>query len=492
MGGSEVRLATAEGRWIVALTVLGSALVFLDATVVTVALPSMGRALGADVADLQWVVNGYTLTLAALLLTGGTLGDRYRRKRIFLVGVVWFTLASALCALAPTTTFLIGARLFQGIGAALVTPGSLAIIRASFADEDRPRAIGAWSALSGVGAALGPVVGGYLIDAVSWRAIFLLNVPIGIAIVAAGVRHLPESRDERATGGIDVPGAALATIGLAGVTVGLIEAPGRGVGSPLVGAAVVVGVLALAVFALVEHRRENPMLPLDVFTSATFASANAITFVVYAALGGVFFLFAAHLQTTLGYSALRAGAATLPITVLLLVLSSRSGALAQRIGPRWQLTVGPALLAAGTLLMARIDAGDSYVSGILPAVVVFGLGLAAVVAPVTATALGAVEAGRAGLASGVNTAVARVAGLAAVAALPLVAGLSGRDFQRPEALANGFPIAMVAAALLAATGGLVALFTIPRDALEEPRSARRTAPGRRGISRRAARAGTLG
>jgi EmrB/QacA subfamily drug resistance transporter len=478
VSGDGIRVSSAEGRWVLTVTVLGSALVFLDSTVVNVALPTIGQDLDASVSGLEWVVNGYLLTLSALIMLGGGLGDRYGRRRVFVVGVVWFTLASVLCAAAPTDEILVVARVLQGAGAALVTPGSLAIIRASFEPSERARAIGAWSALSGLGAALGPLVGGWFVDAVSWRAVFLLNVPFGIAIVAAS-RRVPESRDRDADGPLDVLGAALATVGLAGVTFALIEASSGDVAPAVIAAAAVVGVAALVGFVLVEHRSASPMLPLALFSSSQFTFANVITFVVYAALGGVFFLFVIYLQTVLGYSALQAGAATLPVSAVLLVLSPRSGALAQRIGPRWQLTIGPFLLAGGMLLMATIEPGDSYVTGVLPAVLVFGLGLATVVAPVTATALASVDAAHAGVASGFNNSVSRIGQIGAVAALPLVAGLSGSDFQNADALEPAFPTAMIAAAALAASGGVVAVFTIRRDALEESPETESTSRRRR-------------
>jgi EmrB/QacA subfamily drug resistance transporter len=470
VSGNGIRFSSAEGHWVLAVTVLGSALVFLDSTVVNVALPSIGRDLDAGVSELEWVVDGYLLALAALILLGGGLGDRYGRRRVFVAGVLWFTIASVLCALAPSAQALVAARVLQGAGAALVTPGSLAIIRTTFETDERGRAIGAWSALSGVGAALGPLVGGYLVDAVSWRAVFLINVPLGLAVVV-GSRRVPESREQGAEGSLDVAGAALATLGLAGATFALVEASGGGVAPALVGAAAALGIAALAAFVLVERRRSNPMLPLGLFSSSQFTWANVITFVVYAALGGVFFLFVIYLQTVLGYSALQAGAASLPVTAMMLTLSSRSGALAQRIGPRLQLTVGPLLLAAGMLVMATIGPGDSYRTSVLPAVLVFGLGLATVVAPVTATALAAVDGAHAGIASGVNNAMSRIGQIAAVAVLPLVAGLSGSDFKDADALESAFPVAMVAAAALSACGGVVALLTIRRDALEEHPSA---------------------
>ncbi|MFN8110039.1 MAG: DHA2 family efflux MFS transporter permease subunit [Thermoleophilia bacterium] len=461
----QLSLGSAAGRWVLATTVLGSALGFMDATTVNVALPVLGRDLGADVADLQWVVSGYALSLGALLLLGGSLGDRYGRRRVFVIGAAWFTVASVLCGLAPTSATLIWARVLQGVGAALMTPGSLAIIQSGFHADERARAIGAWSALSGVGAAFGPMFGGYLVDAVSWRAVFLLNIPLGIGIVWAALRHLPESRDPTAGARLDVAGSALITIALAGGSFALIQAPSGHTSRVVIVVATLMGIGGLACFVLVERRQEHPMLPAGIF-NGLFVSANAITFAVYAVLGGVIFLLVIHLEATLRYSPLQAGAATLPITVLMLGLSSRSGALANRIGPRLQLTVGPLLLAVGMLMMAPIATGDRYATAVLPGLVVFGLGLTSIVAPVTATALAAVDDRHAGVASGTNTAVARIAGLVAVAVLPAVAGLSGADYDSAAALHAGFPIAMRVAAAVAACGAVVALLTIRRDALE--------------------------
>jgi len=411
-GGIEpLPLASARGRWVLAVTVLGSAIALLETTVINVSLPAIGRDLDADLAGLQWVVSGYLVTLASLILLGGALGDRFGRRRIFELGVIWFTIASLACALSPTVEVLIAARLVQGVGGALLTPGSLAIIEATFRREDRARAIGAWSALGGIAAAVGPLLGGWLVDAVSWRAIFLLNLPIGVVVVWASRRHVPETRDQEQRGRLDVLGSILVTGGLAGLTFALIQASERGAASPEVVSAAVIAVLALGLFVVVERRSANPMLPLEIFRSRQFTGANLVTFVVYAALGGVSFLLAVFLQISLGYSAVQAGAATLPVTALMLALASRMGALAQRIGPRIPLTVGSLLLAAGTVLMSRIDIGDSYVTSVLPGVVVFGLGLASVVAPVTATVLAAAADRHAGIASGVSNAVARTAAL---------------------------------------------------------------------------------
>ena len=466
MPAPELRLASNAGRWVLALSVLGSAIAFLEATVVNVALPELGRDLEADVAGLQWVINGYLITLAALILLGGSLGDRYGRRRIFELGVVWFTAASLLCAAAPNVDVLTAARVIQGVGGALLTPASLAIIEATFHREDRARAIGAWSALVGVGAALGPLLGGYLIDAVSWRSIFLINLPLGAFVCWASRRHIPETRDPTVTGRLDIPGSVLATLGLAGLTFALIQAPEEGIGSPAVVAATLIGLAAFLAFLATERRTANPMLPLSIFSSRQFTSANLVTFVVYAALGGVFFLLVVFLQVALGYSPIAAGAASLPVTALMLLLSARAGALAERLGPRLPLTAGPLLIAAGMVLMSEIDIGDSYLEAILPAVVVFGLGLSLVVAPVTATVLAAADPRHAGVASGVNNAVARTAGLAAVAALPLIAGLSGGDYQDPQALADGFRTAMLVSAALAVSGAVLAFVAISNDVLE--------------------------
>jgi EmrB/QacA subfamily drug resistance transporter len=471
--GEGIAFDSTAGRWVLAVAVLGSGLAFLDGTVVNVALPDIGRDLDASTSDLQWILNGYLLTLASLILLGGSLGDRLGRRRIFVFGVGLFTAASLLCAIAPNAELLIFARLLQGIGGALLTPGSLAMIESSFRPGDRARAIGAWSGLGGVATALGPLLGGYLVDAVSWRAIFLINLPLGIFVMTMATRHVPETRDPTASGRLDLGGATLVGLGLAGTTYALIEAPGKGAG-PLILLAAIGGVVALVAFLLVERRSANPMMPLDIFSSRQFSAANLVTFVVYAALGGVFFLLVAFLQISLGYSAIAAGAASLPVTVLMLLLSARSGALAQRIGARIPLTVGPLVIAAGLLLMTQIDPGDSYVSSVLPAVVVFGLGLTLVVAPVTATVLAAADSRHSGIASGINNAVSRVASLLAVAVLPLIAGLTGDRFYDPAAMADGFRIAMVACAGLAALGGILAWFTISSDVLEaEPEATAR-------------------
>jgi EmrB/QacA subfamily drug resistance transporter len=439
---------------------------FLDSTVVNVALPKIGEDLDASTSALQWILNGYLLTLASLILLGGSLGDRLGRRLVFQVGVVIFTLASLLCAVAPNVELLIFARLVQGIGGALLTPGSLAIIEASFRPADRARAIGAWSGLGGVAGAIGPLVGGWLIGAISWRAIFLINLPLGAFVVWAAARYVPESHDPNATGRLDYAGAALAAVGLGGTTYALIEAPeGGNLAGVLLTA--VIGVGALVGFFWQEGRTPNPMLPLRVFRSRQFSAANAVTFVVYAALGVVFFLLVSFLQISMGYSPIAAGSASLPVTALMLVGSARAGALAQRIGPRIPLSLGPLIIAAGMLLMLRINPGDSYISTVLPALIVFGLGLTLVVAPVTATVMAAVDSANSGIASGVNNAVARVAGLLAVAVIPVVAGLTGDKFYDPDKMTHGFHVGMVVCAVLALLGAVIGWTTISADVLHE-------------------------
>jgi EmrB/QacA subfamily drug resistance transporter len=456
-----VRYGTTTGRWVLLATVLGSSLAFIDATVVNIALPAIGRSFGAGAAGLQWTVNGYALSLAALILLGGVLGDRYGRRRIFQIGVGWFAAASLLCGVAPTIELLIGARVLQGMGGALLTPGALAILEASFVRADRSRAIGAWSGLAGVAGAVGPFLGGWLVQVANWRLIFLINVPLALAIMAVTARHVPESRDAAAGSGIDVAGVLTGAAGLAGLTYGCTAWPAHGPGDPMVLAALAVGVTGLVAFVLVEHRSAHPMLPLEVFASRAFSAANAVTFLVYAANGGVFFLVVLNLQVVAGFSPLAAGVALLPVTGLMLLLSARSGALAQRIGPRIPMTAGPLLCAVALVLLSRIGPGASYPLQVLPPVVLFGLGLALLVAPLTATALDALGDARAGIASGVNNAVARAAGLLAVAVLPLAAGLGGGSLTDPADLRPAYRAAMLLCAGLMAAGAAVAAAFVP-------------------------------
>ena len=463
-GKAGVAFESTAGRWLVAVSVLGSGMAFLDGTVVNVALPDIGRDFDATTGSLQWILNGYLLTLASLILLGGSLGDRFGRRRVFVIGVGAFTAASLLCAVAPNAETLIGARLLQGVGGALLTPGSLAIIEASFRPADRARAIGAWSGLGGVATAFGPLLGGWLIGAISWRAIFVINLPIGIFVAWAATRHVPESRDPMSTGRIDFAGAVLAALGLAGTTYALIEAPEMKA-PVLVYAAAAIGFAAIIGFFVAERRVRDPMLPLEIFRSRQFSAANGVTFVVYAALGGFFFLLVSFLQVALDYTPIEAGAASLPVTLLMLGFSARAGALAQRIGPRLPLTVGPLIVAVGLLMLTGLDQDSSYLAGVLPGVIVFGIGLTLVVAPVTATVLAAADSRHSGVASGVNNAVARVASLLAVAVLPLAVGITGDNFYDPAKMTSGFEMAMVICAVLAALGGALAWFTISAEVL---------------------------
>ncbi|MFF7262402.1 MFS transporter [Streptomyces sp. NPDC008159] len=450
---ADVRLASAQGKWILLTTVLGSSMAMVDSTVVNVALPRMGRDLDTDLAALQWTVNAYMLTLAGLILLGGALGDRFGRRRIFVLGVVWFASASLLCGVAPDAAVLIAARALQGVGGALLTPGSLALIQASFHPDDRARAVGLWSGFGGIGAAVGPFLGGWLVDGPGWRWVFLLNVPLALLCVPIALRHVPESGDGRAHGrGFDVLGAALGALSLAFVTYALIEAT---TGSVPVAVAAVAGVATGVAFVRVERRRADPMMPPEIFASRQFTAVNIVTLFVYAAFSGFFFLAALQLQVVSGYSALAAGTALLPITVLMLLLSSRAGALGERIGPRIPLTVGPVLCAAGVLLMLRVGPDASYPTDVLPALLVMGLGMVTLVAPLTATVLASVSTEHAGLASGINNAAARAAGLIAVAALPLIAGMGPEAYRDPAQFDDAFTTAMpVCAALLLAAAAL--------------------------------------
>jgi EmrB/QacA subfamily drug resistance transporter len=452
--------SSAAGRWVVAVTVLGSGIAALDATVVNIALPTIGREFHTGVGALQWVMSGYTLTLAAFLLIGGSLGDRFGRRRVYSIGIVWFALASAACGFAPSAVFLIITRVLQGVGAALLTPGSLAILEASFVPADRGRAIGAWSGLGGVATAAGPLLGGYLITAASWRWIFFINLPIAAAVIALSARHVPESRDPSVTGKIDYAGALAAVVFLSGVTFAFIQAPTLGWSSPAVLSMAVAGAVGLAAFLVREHRAASPMLPLSIFRVRQFAATNAVTFIVYAALTGATFLLPVELQVVSGYSPLASGLAFLPLTVIMLTLSARSGRLASRIGPRLQMSAGPVVVGAGLGLLVLATYGSDYVVYVLPAVVVFGLGLAVTVAPLTATAMSSAPAEHSGIASAVNNDVARFGGLLAVAVLPALAGITGTAYLHRDALAAGFKTAVLIAAVLCAAGGLLAAFTI--------------------------------
>ncbi len=466
-----LRVSSPAGRWVLLATVLGSSMVMLDSTVVNVALPTIGRHLDASLAGLQWTVTAYTLTLAGLILLGGSLGDRLGRRRVFLIGVAWFAVASALCGLAPDIGVLIGARVLQGVGGALLTPGSLAIIQATFAANDRPRAVGAWSGLGGVASAAGPLLGGWLVQVGGWRWVFLLNLPLAAAVVLVTLRHVPETKDSSVRGGFDVAGAVLAALALGGITYALIEAPEQTShpAAPLLAGAV--GVLAAVAFVLVERRRTRrpdritAMLPVDVFGSRQFTAINVITFLVYGAFGGLLFLLILQLQVVSGFSPLKAGAALLPVTVLMLGLSARSGALAQRIGPRWLMAAGIAICAIGMALMSRIGPHARYLTDVLPAVAVFGFGLSCTVAPLTATVLASADVRHAGVASGVNNAVARAGGLMAVAALPAAVGLGAASYHQPALFNHGFVEATAICAVLLAIAAVLAAALVNNDVL---------------------------
>jgi EmrB/QacA subfamily drug resistance transporter len=464
-----------KGRWVLLATVLGSSMAAIDATVVGIALPAIGRDFHATLASLQWVFTGYTLTLAGLLLFAGALGDRYGRKKIFVIGVIWFALASLLCGAAQNAPELIAARALQGVGAALLTPGSLAILEASFVKADRSKAIGAWSGFAGVGTAIGPFLGGWLIQAVSWRLIFAINLPVAALVVAVSLRHVPESRDVNATGRVDLTGGVLVTLGLVGLTYGLIEGPGKGFAHPRPLTALIAGVVLLAAFLWWERRAAYPVLPLRLFRSIQFRSANVVTFIVYGALGGALFLLPIQLEQVSGYTALQAGISLLPVTVVMLLLSARSGALAARIGPRLQMTVGPVVIAIGLALFARVGASGSYVTDVLPAVLVWSFGLAINVAPLTATVLSAVPAENAGAASAVNNDVSRAAGLIAVAVLPAAAGLTAASYLHKAEFTAGFHTAMFISAGVCLGGALLAGLTI-RNPSRASREAQGPAP----------------
>ena len=458
----DLRVGTNAGRWVLLATVLGSGLAMLDATVVNIALPTIGRDFDTGLSSLQWVVNAYTLTLAGFLLLGGALGDRYGRRKVFLIGVVWFAGASLLCAIAPNAEALIFARALQGIGAALLTPGSLAILEASFAPDDRAAAIGAWSGLGGVMTAVGPFLGGWLVQSASWRWIFVINLPFAVVVLWVGLRHVPETRNEHAVHGIDFAGAVLTVLGLTGVIAGLTAGPEQGWSSPEVLIPLIGGLVVLGAFVVVEQRSAHPLVPLAIFKAKQFTAANIVTFVVYAALAGAFFLLPIQLQTVVDFSPIASGAALLPVTIIMLFGSARAGRLATRIGPRIPMSVGPAIAGVGLLLLSTVGTGSSYWTGVLPGITVFGCGLALTVAPLTATVLGSAPAEHAGVASAVSNDVARTAGLIAIAVLPPLAGISNADFGDPAALSDGFSLAMLIAGGTLIAGGLLAWATIRR------------------------------
>ena len=442
-----MRLASAQGRWLVAAMILASGMAFLDGSIVSLALPAIESDLDAGVVGLQWTVNAYTLTLAALILVSGSMGDRLGRRRIFLVGVVWFAAASILCAAAPSIEVLVAARGLQGIGGALLTPGSLAIISASIDPTDRGRAIGIWAGLSGVTTAVGPLLGGWLVDTVGWRWVFWINIPLAIGVVVIALRHVPETKGEQSR--LDFGGAGLSLAGLAFLTYGLVAQQW----TPSIA-----GVAFLVAFVLHQRRTPHALVPLSLFTDRVFTAANICTFAIYGALSAGFLLLVLQLQYVSGYSPLEAGLATMPPTILMLLFSGRAGALGQRIGPRWPLTFGPLIMALGFVIYLKVDGDPNFFLEVLGGGIVSGIGLTLLVAPLTTSVLASAPPDQAGIASGINNAVARTASLLAVAAIPPIAGIAGANFSSPEVFSPGFRTGtLIVVGMLAVAGVLAAV-----------------------------------
>lgn len=463
----EPLLAMAEpaGRRLLATTVLGSGMAFLDGTVANVALPRIGRDLQANLADLQWVVNGYTLPLAALILVGGSLGDRLGRKRVYGWGIAGFAIASVLTALAPTIQLLIAARVLQGVAGALLTPGSLAMLQASFRPQDRMRAIGAWTGTLGIATAGGPVLGGWLVG-IDWRIAFWVNVPIA-AVTLWLLRTAPESRDHEAHGGFDIPALILAPLALGGLTWTLTAWPDTGASPTTVGA-LALATAAVVAFIVVERRSDHPMVPPSLWTSRDFTVINLVTLVVYGALAGSLFFLAVYLQVSGGWSPLAAGAATVPVSVMMFFLASRFGGVASRYGARTLMIAGASLLVIAFGWLAMAPDHPSYVTQILPGVVLMGLGLSMLVAPLTGTVLAAAPEHLSGLASGINNAVSRTAGLIVIAALPLAVGLSGDDYRVGSLVAQAFRHAMWWCVGLLAVGVVLTAIGLKRCTMPQP------------------------
>lgn len=440
-------------------TILGSAVVFLDGSVVTLALPAISNDLGAGFSALQWIVDGYLLSLSSLMLLGGSLGDILGRKRVYLLGLVGFGVCSLLCGIAPSDEFLIGFRLLQGVFGALLVPGSLAIINTNFPRQDRGRVIGQWSAWSGAATAIGPLLGGYLIDAVSWRWIFLINVPLLTICIALVIKGVQESKDER-TRRVDVKGSVLAALALGGITYGLIQGPvdkwGTGSVLPLA-----LGLIFALVFLWSEKVSRDPMVPLPLFKSRNFSGSNAMTLAMYGALSGFMFALVIYLQTKMGYSAIKAGISLLPVTLLLLLLSGRMGKLSTQYGPRLFMTVGPIIAGLGVLSLVNYGPEDSYLIFLLPRVILFGIGLSIMVAPLTTTVMTSVAESSSGIASAINNVVSRVGGLVVVALL----GLLGTD--------DVFKFSMVLCGFLAIAAGVISFVTIDNSNALKPEPAKK-------------------
>jgi len=471
--GGLLAYGSAQGRWVVAAMIMGSSVAGIDSTVVAVALPAIGRNLHVGFQALQWTVTSYTLTLASLILLAGSLSDRWGRRRVFLAGLGWFTVASVLCAAAPGIGWLIAARAVQGIGGALMTPASLAIIETAFRPGDRTRAIGTWAGFTGVSAAIAPFLGGWLLEAGSWRAIFLINIPVAAVTARVTRRHVPESRDTSASGSADWPGALAGVAALATITYAIIVLPGAGVTSPQFAAAAALAVVSSAAFVVTERRGNHPMLPPAIFAPAQFRAANAVTFVVNGALGGFAFVFIPALEIIAGYSPVVAGSALVPVTVMTVLLSGASGRLAQRIGPRPPLVAGCLMCAVASMLAVRIGSRADYWTSVFPLAVLFGLGLASLIPPLTASAMNSAPDSLAGLASGVNNAVARVAGLLWIAALPPITGLTGAAYADPAQFRSSFAqVSWICAAAFACAAALAATFITRPD---RPTPALRTA-----------------
>jgi len=457
----DLRPGSTAGRWVLVATILASGVAFLDFFVVNVSLEAIRTDLSASFTWQQWIIAAYGLTLGAFLLLGGSLGDLLGRRRVFVTGMVWFGIASLAAGAAPTIEMLVLFRALQGVGAAMLVPASLAIIQASFNPADRAQAIGVWSGVSGLSTIIGPFLGGWLTDAVSWRMVFLINPPIIAFALWVALRRVPETR-RTDSARPDLSGSALIAITLGAVVFVLIQGGTIGWGDPLIVGLLTVGVLGFAGFLVAETKGPHPMIPLGLFRDPQFAGTNLATFFIYFALSGISFLVVLQLLGGLGYSSLASGAALAPITAFLFVMSPWAGRLATRIGPRIPMTIGPLIAAVGTALTTRVVPGVGYVGTVLPGMVVLGIGLGITVAPLTAAALAALDEQFAGVASGVNNAVARIAGLLASALLPFLAGLSGVEAPSDPAFSPGFQRAMWICAACLLTGAAVSAATVRR------------------------------